>query len=387
VTAPSVLLITRTLPWHIQGGFEEHGWNLATSLASLGARVTIVTTRFPTDPLAETRQGVRIEYAEHLPINHARQPMWRWWKRFPQAARTLVLELGLQPDLLISEGRGGRALLQDKKVHKGRTVIVSHGTFEQNYRLYGRPDLVRRLGWFHPRAIGQAILHRLERRKDRRDLRHARFVVAVSPFVAASLRETYHVPSDRLHIIGNGVRLPTKVPSKNEARADFGLGPGIWLLFLGRLEAVKRPRAVIDAVRGRPKWNVMVAGTGPEEKALRALIVADPELRDRVQMLGRVSDEDKWRAYAACDVFVLPSKSEGEPISILEALAMQRPVVTTHDWVASDVQEGCTIADDVTAGVDRALRETLPLRDIGRRVRSDHTWESVAKRFLALARE
>ena len=373
------------MPWQIQGGFEEHCWNLARALAKLGSNVTIVTSSFDETVETETRDGIRVEYVKHLPRNRDKTPMWRWWGRFPKAARQRVLAAGLTADLLLSEGRGGRRLLTATKVHGGRTVYVSHGTFDQAYRLFARPDLLTRVSRLHPRAIAQALIARRDLRRDRKDMQRARVVVAVSPFVAQSIRSTYGIRADKIETIGNGVTIPPRLPSRTAARAKLGWGKGTWLLFLGRLEPVKGPRDLLQAISSRPDLHLAIAGVGPEETALSAMVEVE-HLHDRVRLLGRVSDTEKWDCYAATDLFILPSKSEGEPIAILEALGAGRPVLTTRDWVAPDLGEGCVIDTDLARGIDTALAAKPPMETVAQRVRRDHTWESVARRYLELAK-
>ncbi len=384
VPTPSVLIVARSMPWHIQGGFEEHCWSLAKALTSQGAAVTMVTGAFDETIEHETREGIRVEYVKHLPRNRDKKPMWRWWARFPTAAAKRVQNLGLKTDLFISEGRGGRKLLQVTNVHQGRSVYVSHGTFDQAYRSFSRPELLSRVSRFHPRAIAQAMIARRDFRRDRSDMRRARWVVAVSPFVAASITNAYGVPAQRVRIIGNGVTLPLRWPTQGAARKSLGLGKGTWLLFLGRLEPVKGVVDLVKAVKLQPNLNLVIAGAGPEEQAVKGLLEADRSLRERVKLVGRVSDEKKWDCYAACDLFVLPSKSEGEPISILEALGASRTVVTTRDWVAPDLRGGCIIDLDVGRGIQTALDSKLRIADIARRVGTEHTWDAVAKQYLAL---
>lgn len=372
------------MPWQIQGGFEEHCWSLAKALTKQGAVVTMVTGALDERIENETREGIRVEYVQHLPRNRTKKPMWRWWGRFPKAAARRVKQLGLKADLFISEGRGGGKLLTATNVHQGRSVYVSHGTFDQAYRLFSRPELLSRMSLFHLRAIAQAVIAGRDLRRDRQDMGRARWVVAVSPFVAESITTTYGVSPERVKIIGNGVTLPTRWPTQAAARKSLGLGKGTWLLFLGRLEPVKGVVDLVKAVQAQPDLNLVIAGAGPEERPVRVLLEADRSLRERVKVVGRVSDEKKWDCYAACDLFVLPSKSEGEPISILEALGAGRGVITTQDWVAPDLRGGCIIDPEVGRGIQTALDSKLPIEDLARRVRTEHTWDSVAKQYLAL---
>ena len=78
-----------------------------------------------------------------------------------------------------------------------------------------------------------------------------------------------------------------------------------------------------------PGWHLRVAGEGPEEARLRAL-VSELGVGDRIQLLGR--REDVPDLLAAADAFGLSSTAgEGLPIALLEAMRAGRPAVVTEE--------------------------------------------------------
>jgi glycosyltransferase involved in cell wall biosynthesis len=85
-------------------------------------------------------------------------------------------------------------------------------------------------------------------------------------------------------------------------------------------------RAMPAVVAGRPDAHLVVLGRGALHDPLLAE-AATLGLSDRVHLLGHREDVARW--VAAIDVFVLPSLSEGLPLSLLEAMAAGRPVVVT----------------------------------------------------------
>lgn len=104
------------------------------------------------------------------------------------------------------------------------------------------------------------------------------------------------------------------------------------LLFVGRLTEGKRPADAIQALarvrENHPDAHLYVAGDGESRETLEAL-VTDCALGDAVTFLGHVDYDEMPRLYRAANVLVLPSRAEGMPRTVLEALATETPVVTS----------------------------------------------------------
>lgn len=134
----------------------------------------------------------------------------------------------------------------------------------------------------------------------------------------------------RFHVVRCGIDLGAFVyrdPPALSARPS--------VIALGRLSPEKGFAVLIEAVamlhrRGRD-MDLMIIGEGPERGPLEAQIAA-LGIGDRVRLVGELTPEDVRQELAASDVFAMPSFSEGLPISIMEAMAVGVPVVTT--WIA-----------------------------------------------------
>jgi glycosyltransferase involved in cell wall biosynthesis len=104
------------------------------------------------------------------------------------------------------------------------------------------------------------------------------------------------------------------------------------LLFVGRFDPIKGAHVLIEAMallarRGR-KFPLTLVGFGPQEPKLREL-VAQHGLDDGVTFAGKVTGDALVAAYGAHSLLVLPSLSEGLPLTPLEAWAARRPVLAT----------------------------------------------------------
>jgi glycosyltransferase involved in cell wall biosynthesis len=127
---------------------------------------------------------------------------------------------------------------------------------------------------------------------------------------------------DRLHVVHNGV-----LDISAGLRADAGAVPPR-IVSVARLEAPKDPVTLFSAlgtIRSQP-WELDLVGDGPLEPELRRL-AASTGIADRVRFLGYVREPAE--ALARAQLFVLSSRSEGFPRSVLEAMRAGLPVVAT----------------------------------------------------------
>jgi glycosyltransferase involved in cell wall biosynthesis len=133
---------------------------------------------------------------------------------------------------------------------------------------------------------------------------------------------------ERVVVIPNGVRMPDRVLTRDEARAALGLPTSEKVVgAVARLDVQKRLDRLLRAVAilGN-EVHCVIAGDGPERTALATLAEA-LGIASRVHFLGQ--RDDPWTVYAVMDVMVVSSDREGMSNSMLEALATGVPVVST----------------------------------------------------------
>lgn len=121
---------------------------------------------------------------------------------------------------------------------------------------------------------------------------------------------------------------------KGQARAALQVSGDPLILWVGHLDANKDPLTVLagvsEAVQAMPALQLWCCfGAAPLLREVRNRICADPGLRHRVHLLGRVSHERVEQMMRAADVFVLGSHREGSGYSLIEALACGLPPVVT----------------------------------------------------------
>ncbi|WP_369051997.1 glycosyltransferase [Kineococcus terrestris] len=179
-------------------------------------------------------------------------------------------------------------------------------------------------------ASAGPVWHRLaglRRALDRPDA-----VVAVSGYLADAVRPFRR--DGRVAVVGNVVPAPPLVPPAPEP------GPVLRLLAVGNLRPVKDPLLAVEVVaelvrRGRDARLRWVGG-GPLEAAVRERAAA-LGVTGRVELLGRRAPEEFAGEWAACDVFLLPSRHETFGVAGAEALAHGRPAVLGARGGAADL--------------------------------------------------
>ncbi|MDF2152226.1 glycosyltransferase [Vibrio sp. CAU 1672] len=152
-------------------------------------------------------------------------------------------------------------------------------------------------------------------------------VVADARKVARQLQIKF--PFVDVNTIHNGVDCQRFVAGDRiDARHNFNLPPSAKIIgTAGRLETVKGHEILIQALsRLHEDTHLAIAGSGSQKAALTSL-VDRLGLNDRVSFLGLVSNMPLF--YQALDVFCLPSRNEGFPLSTLEAQACDIPCVAS----------------------------------------------------------
>ncbi|ANP55160.1 glycosyltransferase involved in cell wall biosynthesis [Streptomyces griseochromogenes] len=207
--------------------------------------------------------------------------------------------------------------------------------------------------------------------------RLGRVTVAVSPTVAALLRR-WGVPDGRIHVVPNGLdadRFRFDEVSRKEARAFYGLPEDAYVVGgIGRLVPAKRFDVVVRAVARMPgDTRLLLAGSGPEEEALRRT-VRELGIADRVVLAGdlpylpdpRGDAPDMATLLSAMDVLAAPGTDETFGLAVLEALAAGLPVLYTTAPALEDLPPHTAPgARRLTGGAEEFARELLRLRAAG----------------------
>jgi len=116
---------------------------------------------------------------------------------------------------------------------------------------------------------------------------------------------------------------------KQKFREEFGIPPDKKIiLFVGRLTPVKGVVEFMEATAGVlkefPDAFFVIVGDGPLRKQVERFV--NPRMG---RFFKWIPHSEMFKVYALSDIFVLPSKSEGQPLTLLEAMASQLYVLST----------------------------------------------------------
>lgn len=233
-------------------------------------------------------------------------------------------------------------------------TVVNYGVVAA--RLAGVPSVVsvHGLGHFGERGLGAMIWRRMLSFADQR--------VAVSADIQSKVRACSRKPTV-IELIYNSIEAPPPLPedSRGEFLTQWGFPADVLVVTcVANLREVKGHRYLLEAValleKRMPRLRLLLVGTGELQEELEQL-ARDLGIRDRVVFAGRRHDVPN--CLAASDIFVLPSLSEGTPLSILEAMRAGLPVVATRVGGIPEIVEDGRSAFLVPSGNPQALAEAL----------------------------
>jgi len=243
-------------------------------------------------------------------------------------------------------------------------------------RLAGARVLASRRWWKRTPRRGLLAANRLA-------YQFAHCVLANSPAVSDMLRRDESVPSHKIVTIPNFLEpaafVRRSAPLVAAARHALGLPTDVLLVgVVARLAPVKDHATMLRAIALLPadvRLQVAIVGDGPDRAALEQM-ATELGIRSRVHFLGELPSRPT--AHELFDISVLCSLSEGFPNSVLEAMAVERPVIATRVGGVAD-----TVTHEVS-GILIAPGDAAALAAALTRVAADH---ALRARLGAAARD
>ena len=185
--------------------------------------------------------------------------------------------------------------------------------------------------------------NRLYRRSDR--------LIAVSHYVKDFLVEALHIPVDKISVIHNAIDSRFK-PDGAPGRQVSGTGSvQPYLLTVGNIFPVKNHITAVEAFARIadqfPDLNLVMAGGThhPYCAQLEKIIVARG-LTDRVQLLGFVTADRLVELYRDAELLLMPSLTEGCPVTLLEALSCEVPVIGSRRGGIEEIGDNAIVLID-----------------------------------------
>src|SRR3989344_4829768 len=165
-------------------------------------------------------------------------------------------------------------------------------------------------------------------------------VITVSQFTKNILQRFYHIHSDKVNVVYNGVDTQewTAIDEDNPLNSLKQAGFKV-VLFLGRLTLQKGPDYFLTAARRAldfaPLTVFLLVGSGDMEQQLIHQSV-EQGISDHVLFAGFLRGEELHQAFTCADLFVMPSVSEPFGITALESVAAGTPAIISKQSGVSE---------------------------------------------------
>lgn len=156
-------------------------------------------------------------------------------------------------------------------------------------------------------------------------------ITYISEFAKKSTHTNFKVPNVPEYVIYNGNPiLNIKLP-KNHMPTFAPQSP--YLFSIGELTPRKNVHTLVEMLQFLPNHHLVLAGNNQTDyaKTILADAIYKLGLQNRVHLIGKVSDLDKYYYYQNCEAFVFPSLREGFGIPPIEAMTFGKPVFLSNN--------------------------------------------------------
>ena len=368
-----ILILNSEYP-PIGGGAGNASAHIARELVKLGHQVSVLTAAYRGLPREQEQDGVRIIRLPGLRRSaHRSDALEQLLFMLVATIWGFACVLKLRPDVSLAffGAPSGVAAWAWSHLRRLPYIVCLRGGDVPGFRPYD-------FGWMH-RLLGP-LLHLVWRR--------AAAVVANSRGLKELAKQFDDAAS--IQVIPNGVELAT-----------FEVAQRQWtparMLFVGRLVYQKGLDVLLEALAGltNAEWKLRLVGDGPQRAWLEKR-AQELGLRARIELGGWLGRGELPAAYGAANLFVYPSRHEGMPNALLEAMASGLPAVATriagNEELVVEGETGRLVAveqaEELRAALadlleDEALRQRMGAAG-RRRVEREYGWGRVAEGYLAL---
>jgi poly(glycerol-phosphate) alpha-glucosyltransferase len=263
-------------------------------------------------------------------------------------------------------------------------------------RAWPGPVIVSPHGGFDPVSLRRSFFRKqvYSALYEKRMVRRAATTVALTEVEAKQVRA--YAGDVATAVVPNGVAPCRAGIAGMSFRHSVGVPPDARLaVFVGRLDVRhKGLDRLVAAAADAPAWRFLLAGPdhrGGHRRLQR--MAADLGIAERIYLVGQLEPASVASAYAAADLFVLPSRWEGLPMSLLEALAQGVPSLVSPEvdrlvpvsrsgagWVSAPSELGATL--EAVAKLPTA--EWSKVAAAARRLARSYDWDDVAAAYEAV---
>ena len=323
------------------GGAERVICNLAEYFYSEGYRVTMVT-KVRDEKEYELNPGIRRIIADITPEEETGSRIHNLLARINKLRR---IWKEVKPDVIVSFIRKNNLMAIASAVPLGIPVVVSvRSAPERELKGFG----FKTISFLLFRKAAGVVLQTREAYDFFPGYIRAKAVVLPN-----SINPEFLKASEELETQGDG-------SSANSARKKK-------IITVGRIDDNKNQKLLVDAyariTMQYPDWSLELVGDGSGKKSLEEYVRTLP-CKDRIHFAGAVDDVVKRMSEAS--IFVLPSKIEGMPNALIEAMVMGMACISTdcpcggpRDLIAADESNGILVPVDNVDAIAIALKRLI----------------------------
>lgn len=279
-----------------KGGADFHAENQAKQMISLGHNVYIMAKRsrlkLPARELFERIDIVRL----HGPI--------RWLESIVRLVSTHrdtdAFYIFSKPEFSVW------VVMMARVLNKPVTLVLTH-----------RDETVR------PRTWREKVLCACDR------------YIAISNEIKKCMIEQMGIDGDKIVVLPQGVDLerfnkPSEIEKEHlREKNDIPKGQPI-ILFCARIALIKGVdtlQRIWEIVHAKRKDALLLVVGGGHENLVKDIVETGKRLDNSIRIIGEVTDPEPW--YKLADLYIFPSRGEGLPTSLMEAIATGLPSITT----------------------------------------------------------
>ena len=371
-----ILIVNSEYP-PVGGGAGNASANIAREFVRMGEEVAVLTTRYQDLPIDEVEDGIRIHRCISVRKEVSRSNPWEQLSFLLGACTDGLLFLKKwKPDVLITffGVPSGPVGLLAKTLFRIPYIVSLRGGDVPGFRPYD-------FSTYH--KLISPLLRLVWRRADD--------VVANSEGLR-KLAKAF-APQIPVSVIPNGVDVELFRPDKRDWDPPH-------MLFVGRIVYQKGLDVLIEALsdlKDQP-WKLTLVGDGPQLEPLK-LEAQQNGLLDRITFPGWVDRSDLIDFYHQANLFVFPSRHEGMPNAVLEAMASGLPVIASqiagNQELISDGKTGYLIPVENSKAIADKLLVLFMSKDLKEkmgeaaqeRVQSRYSWKNTALKYKDLVQE
>lgn len=175
-----------------------------------------------------------------------------------------------------------------------------------------------------------SYLHEKVHQRFQEKLNRSTAITYISEFAKQSTHQFFNVPNVPEYVIYNGnpltnTNLPTDYKPEFVPKKPF-------LFSIGQITARKNFISLVRMLSKLKSLQLVIGGKNTTETAKELLEEAEKlGVKDRVFLIGNISEEQKKYYYANCEAFVFPSLREGFGLPVIEAMLFGKPVFTSNN--------------------------------------------------------